>query len=94
MTLTKADIFNTINEQTGLPHKEAVQIVETIIAVIKRTLGAGEYVLISGFGKFEVMHKGKRRGRNPATGTDMMLRERKVISFKCSGILRERINHR
>jgi integration host factor subunit alpha len=66
--------------------------VETLIEIIKSNLEKGEDVLISGFGKFCVKKKNPRRGRNPATGADLMLRERRVISFKCSGKLRNKIN--
>lgn len=60
---------------------------------IKTSLGSGEDVLFSGFGKFKVKDKGPRRGRNPGTGEDMMLDARRVVTFKCSGKLRERINN-
>jgi integration host factor subunit alpha len=60
---------------------------------MKRTLASGEDVLISGFGKFCVNEKSERRGRNPATGEDMMLRPRRVVTFKCSGALRKKINY-
>ncbi len=59
---------------------------------MKSTLASGDDVLISGFGKFCVKAKQERKGRNPATGGDMMLAPRKVVTFKCSGILRDRIN--
>ncbi|MBC8430379.1 MAG: integration host factor subunit alpha [Desulfobacterales bacterium] len=59
---------------------------------ISNTLASGEDILISGFGKFSVKDKKERRGRNPATGSDMMLKARKVVTFKCSGKLRDRIN--
>jgi integration host factor subunit alpha len=60
--------------------------------MIKRTLESGEDVLISSFGRFCVKEKRKRRGRNPATGDDMMLEPRRVVTFKCSGKLRDKIN--
>jgi integration host factor subunit alpha len=59
---------------------------------MKRTLAVGEDVLVSGFGKFCVKEKAERRGRNPATGDAMMLRPRRVVTFKCSGKLRDKIN--
>jgi integration host factor subunit alpha len=59
---------------------------------MKSTLEKGEDVLISGFGKFCVKQKKQRRGRNPATGADLILKERKVVTFKCSGKLRNKIN--
>ena len=91
-TLTKAQIAETISELNGYPQKQATAMVESIIEIMKRTLESGEDILISGFGKFCVKQKATRRGRNPATGDDMMLRERKVVTFKCSGKLREKIN--
>jgi len=59
---------------------------------MKRSLESGEDVMISGFGKFCVKEKKERRGRNPSTGEDMVLEPRKVVTFKCSGNLRDRIN--
>ncbi|MGB2929751.1 MAG: integration host factor subunit alpha [Desulfobacterales bacterium] len=92
MALTKVQIVKSIQNQTGLPKNRSLKIVETLLEIIKNKLAASEDVLISGFGKFCVKHKDKRRGRNPATGDAMMLAPRKVVSFKCSGKLRDRIN--
>jgi integration host factor subunit alpha len=92
MALTKAQIINTIQNHLGLPRKKSTEIVETLLEIIKTTLADGEDVLISGFGKFCVKEKNERKGRNPATGEDMMLDPRKVVTFKCSGKLREKIN--
>jgi integration host factor subunit alpha len=91
MAVTKDDIVARIHE-VGFTKKQSVDLVETLIEIIKFNLEKGEDVLISGFGKFCVKKKNQRRGRNPATGTDLMLRERRVISFKCSGKLRNKIN--
>jgi integration host factor subunit alpha len=91
MAVTKDDIVTRIHE-VGFTKKQSVDLVETLIEIIKRTLEKGEDVLISGFGKFCVKKKNQRRGRNPATGEDLMLRERQVITFKCSGKLRQKIN--
>jgi integration host factor subunit alpha len=66
--------------------------VETLLEIIKSTLESGEDVLISKFGKFCVKQKDERKGRNPATGHDIMLAPRKVLTFKCSGKLRDKIN--
>jgi len=87
MTLTKNDVAEAIAEETGLLKKNSVELVETLLELIKQTLESGEDVLISGFGKFKVKSKGKRRGRNPATAEDMMLRPRRVVTFHCSGKL-------
>ena len=65
---------------------------EALLKIIEKILESGEDVLISGFGKFCVKNKKERRGKNPATGEDMMLEPRKVVVFKCSGKLRERVN--
>ena len=92
MTLTKADLIDSIYNRVDLPKKKSAQVVESLIESIKETLVNGEDVLISGFGKFCVKEKGKRRGRNPHTGEDLMLGERRVVTFKCSGRLREKIN--
>ena len=92
MTLTKAQIIEMIAEQNGFEKKKSIEIVKNLIEIIKRTLVSGEDVLVSGFGKFCVKNKGKRRGRNPATGSDLMLSARKVVTFKCSGKLREKVN--
>jgi integration host factor subunit alpha len=92
MALTKADIIESVRDQFGFTNNQSSQITETLIEIIKRTLVSGEDVLVSGFGKFCVNNKAKRRGRNPATGEDMMLKPRKVVTFKCSGKLRRKIN--
>jgi integration host factor subunit alpha len=92
MTLTKAQIIEMIAEQNGFAKNKSIELVENLIEIIKSTLENGEDVLVSGFGKFCVKNKGKRRGRNPATGSDLMLSARKVVTFKCSGKLREKVN--
>ena len=92
MTLTKAQMVETIQNQTGFSKNRSLGIVETLLEIIKRTLASGEDVLASGFGKFCVKEKKERKGRNPATGDAMMLEPRKVVTFKCSGKLREMVN--
>jgi len=92
MTLTKAQIVDSIHNQTGFPKNRSSDIVETLLEIIKRTLASGEDVLVSGFGKFCVKEKKERKGRNPATGDDLMLEPRKVVTFRCSGKLREIVN--
>lgn len=91
MALTKSDIVAQVHE-LGFSKKKSVEIIETLLEIIKSTLEQSEDVLISGFGKLCVKTKNKRRGRNPATGDDLILRERKVVTFKCSGKLRKKIN--
>jgi integration host factor subunit alpha len=92
MTLTKIQIVESIQNQIGFPKNRSSEIVETLLEIIKSTLESGEDVLVSGFGKFCVNEKKERRGRNPATGEAMMLSPRKVVTFKCSGKLRDRVN--
>lgn len=92
MALTKVQIVESIHNQIGFTQKRSSEIVETLLEIIKSTLESGEDVLISNFGKFCVKQKDERKGRNPATGHDMMLAPRKVLTFKCSGKLRDKIN--
>ena len=92
MALTKAKIVEAIQSQNSITKKESSELVESVINIIKTTLQDGEDVMISGFGKFCVKQKKARRGRNPATGAELMLDPRKVVTFKCSGKLRDRIN--
>jgi integration host factor subunit alpha len=91
MALTKSDIVDRVHE-LGFTKKRSVDIIETLLEIIKSNLERSEDVLISGFGKFCVKNKEQRRGRNPSTGEDLMLRERRVVTFKCSGKLRKKIN--
>ena len=91
MALTKSDIVASIHE-LGLTKKKSVEVIESLLEIIKRSLESSEDVLISGFGKFCVKDKSRRRGRNPATGEDLMLRSRRVVTFKCSGKLRHKID--
>ena len=92
MTLTKAQIVEEIRTSTNSSEKKSSKTVETLLEIIKKALASGEDVLVSGFGKFCVKEKSERRGRNPATGDSMMLAPRKVVTFKCSGKLRDKIN--
>jgi len=92
MALTKADIVETVQTELGFTKNQSSDLVESLLETIKSTLESGEDVLVSGFGKFCVQQKSQRRGRNPATGEDLMLGARKVVTFKCSGNLRERVN--
>ena len=92
MTLTKDRIIESVYNSTDLKRPQAAKSVETFLDTIKKTLENGEDVLISGFGKFVVKEKKERRGRNPQTGTDLMLDGRRVVIFKCSGALRDKMN--
>ena len=91
-TLTKAHIINAVIEQNSFTQKKSFETIEILLELIKQSLESDDDVLISGFGKFCVKQKAKRRGRNPATGTVMMLPLRKVVTFQCSGKLREKLN--
>jgi len=92
MTLTKAQIIEEIRHRNGFTRIQSIEAVETLLEIIKSTLESREDVLISGFGRFCVREKRERKGRNPATGDSMMLRPRRVVTFRCSGKLRDRIN--
>ena len=90
MALTKSDIVTEVHN-FGIPKKKSAEVIENLLEIIKRSLESSEDVLISGFGKFCVKDKASRRGRNPATGEDLMLRKRRVVTFKCSGKLRNKV---
>jgi integration host factor subunit alpha len=90
--LSKDLLVKAVAEEAGFTCKQAVELVETLIEVVKGSLVSGDDVLISGFGKFSVRVKNERRGRNPSTGDTMMLRPRRVVTFHCSGNLRKKIN--
>jgi len=92
MTLTKDALISEVAKENGYLRNQSAGIIETLIELIKSKLISGEDVLISGFGKFCVKEKRERRGRNPATGMDMILKARKVVTFKCSNQLRDKIN--
>ena len=92
MTLTKNDIIEEIRTKNGFKRNKSIETVETFLGIIKQTLVSGEDVLVSGFGKFCVKEKSERKGRNPATGGNMMLAPRRVVTFKCSRKLRDKIN--
>ncbi len=92
MSLTKVHIINAIANQIGFSKNHASEIIETLLEIIKKSLESGDDVLISGFGKFCVRAKKERRGRNPATGENMILEPRRVVTFRSSGNLRDKIN--
>jgi len=94
MTVTKDHIINSMCQQLDIPKKRAAQLIESLLEIMAKALENGEDVLISGFGKFCVKNKNARKGRNPATGEDLMLGSRRVITFKCSPILRSKVNER
>ncbi len=92
MDVKKNDIIETVAKETCFPEKKSGELVNILIELIKKTLESGEDVLISGFGKFCVRAKKERRGRNPATGDKIMLRQRKIVRLHCSRSLRKKIN--
>jgi integration host factor subunit alpha len=92
MALTKDEIVKSLAKENGYLLKQSVELIETLLELIKSSLASGDDVLISGFGKFCVKEKRQRKGRNPATGEDMMLEARRVVTFKCSGKLRDKIS--
>ena len=92
MTLTKLDMVESVAKQNGWPKTESFKIIEILLELIKKSLESGEDVLISGFGKFCVKKKKQRRGRNPATGQDMMLAPRRIVTFKWSRQLQNKVN--
>jgi integration host factor subunit alpha len=92
MVLTKKQIIEEVMNRNGFTRKKSKETVEILLEIIKRSLESGGDVLISGFGKFCVKEKKERKGRNPATGEPIMLEPRKIVTFRCSGKLRDRIN--
>ena len=92
VTLTKADIVSAISNHLVLSKAKSAQVTESLLELIKQTLANGKDVLISGFGKFCVKNKEERRERNSQTGEDMMLGSRRMVTFKCSGVLRDRMS--
>ena len=94
MTLTKTNITETIEQELNLSRSDAYNIVEEFLEIIKETIENGEDLMISGFGKFKKKKKKARKGRNPATNEEMILPPRRVVTFKCSGKLRDLVNNK
>jgi integration host factor subunit alpha len=92
MTLTREAITRSVFDRLDLSKAVSAKAVEATFEIIKKTLEGGEDVLITGFGRFCVRDKGKRRGRNPGTGEDLMVAERRVVTFKCSDVLKRQLN--
>jgi integration host factor subunit alpha len=89
MALTKNDIVEQIQSGLSFPKNQSKEITETLLEIMKSAMESGDDVLVSGFGRFCVKDKKERKGRNPATGEDAILPARRVVTFKCSGKLRE-----
>ncbi len=90
--MTKDEIISRIDEKVGFSKKQATEVAEATFEIIKGCLEKGENVKISGFGRFVVRSKNPRRGRNPKTGEEMIVKGRRVLTFKASPILKETIN--
>ena len=91
-TCTKQTIIQKISTKNNQTPSQAKVTLETLLEIMKSTLASGEDIMISGFGKFQVNEKAPRKGRNPANGKDMMLKERRIVTFKCSGGLKNKVN--
>ena len=92
MALKKREIIDLLHEKAGLTKKVSASVVESTFDIIKEELGKGNYLKISGFGKWNVLHKKARKGRNPQTGDAMTISARKVVMFKTSTILKDKLN--
>ena len=91
MTFIKTQLVDSIRKQVNLHKNKSTQVVDSLLEIIKKTLEEGKDVMISGFGKFCVTDKRRRRGRNPQTGKNLMLDKRRVVTFRCSGRLRDKM---
>ena len=92
MSLNKDSLAEIISSKYVLSKKKSAELIENTLEIIKQRLAEGEDVLISGFGKFSVIDKRERRGRNPATGNQLILDSRRVVTFRCSSVLKEKLN--
>ena len=91
-TITRADLAEAVYEEVGLSRNESSDLVEAVLDEISDTLVAGENVKISSFGSFSIREKGERIGRNPKTGVEVPISPRKVLVFRASHVLKDRIN--
>jgi integration host factor subunit alpha len=91
-TLTRADLAEAVVEKVGLPRNESQELVELVLREISTTLADGEAVKLSSFGSFGIREKGERVGRNPKTGEEVPITPRRVLVFRPSNIMKERIN--
>jgi integration host factor subunit alpha len=92
MTMTKAELVEIICEKTAFTRQESAEFMEQVFEIIKETLEKGEKIKIAGFGNFVVREKRPRRGRNPKTGEEMTIAERRVLTFRPSQALRKVLN--
>ena len=91
-TITRAQLSEAVYEEMGLSRNESAELVESVLNEVARALARGEAVKISSFGSFSVRQKGQRIGRNPKTGEEVPIHPRKVLVFKPSHVLINRIN--
>ena len=91
-TLTRADLAEAVVLKVGLPRNESQDLVELILGEISVTLSGGESVKLSSFGSFGIREKGERVGRNPKTGKEVPITPRRVLVFRPSNVMKERIN--
>lgn len=91
-TLTRADLAEAVVAQVGLPRNESHELVELVLDSISRSLASGESVKLSSFGSFGIRQKGERVGRNPKTGEEVPITPRRVLVFRPSNIMKDRIN--
>lgn len=92
MALKKADIVKSIQDQLGLPKDKCIDLFESVLEIIKQSLVDGEEVKISGFGKFYIIGKKARNGRNPQTGEHIIIEPRRIVSFRYSSRARDKLN--
>jgi len=92
MTITKADLAEKVAGDCGFMKGEAIEIIEKLLDTMKKTLIAGEDVMISGFGKWNIKSKHARRGRNPQTGEQLILDARRVVTWSYSPVLKKAVN--
>jgi integration host factor subunit alpha len=91
-TVTRAQLCEAVYQEVGLSRNESTELVEAVLEAIAGSLQGGETVKISSFGTFTVRQKGGRIGRNPKTGQEVPIEPRRVLMFRPSHVLRERIN--
>ena len=90
--MTKTKLTNAISDSTGMLKLDAFAALETLLEIIKETLGDGEEVKVSGFGKWEIKQKDERQGRNPQTGEPIRISRRQIVTFRPSALLRDQLN--
>lgn len=91
-TLTRAQLSEAVYQEVGLSRNESADLVETVLNEIVDTLAQGHSVKVSSFGSFHVRSKGGRVGRNPKTGQEVPIQPRRVLVFRASHVLKDRIN--